>query len=97
MAASFKEQVKQFCLDVVRLRRIAKYPPSHASSRRALERECSYSRSGTLKGHKVTLSLDTSVSCNWVRHSAKVTIDGKAVRQYIPALRSLIGYSGGLF
>ena len=54
-----------------------KYPPSHASSRRALEQRFSAELFGFVAGVSVVAHQEMSCSCRWVRYSCPIWINDK--------------------
>lgn len=54
-----------------------KYPPSHASSRRALEKRFSAELFGFLEGVSIVAHQEMSCSCRWVRYSCPIWINGR--------------------
>jgi len=54
-----------------------KYPPSHASSRRALEKRFSAELFGFFEGVSIMAHQEMSCSCRWVRYSCPIRINGK--------------------
>lgn len=54
-----------------------KYPPSHASSRRALEKRFSAELFGFIEGVSIVAHQEMSCSCRWVRYSCPIWINDK--------------------
>ena len=54
-----------------------KYPPSHASSRRALEQRFSAELFGFVGGVSIVAHQEMSCSCKWVRYSCPIWINGR--------------------
>ena len=54
-----------------------KYPPSHASTRRALEQRFSARLFGFIDGAAVDCAQMMNVSCKWVRYSCPIWINGR--------------------
>jgi len=54
-----------------------KYPPSHASARRALEKRFNAELFGFIEGVSIVAHQEMSCSCRWVRYSCPIWINDK--------------------
>jgi hypothetical protein len=76
--------------DIEYLRKHKRYPWNGKNGRTAMADRFNYSRSfDDAKGHAVNVSIDTSVSCNYVRFSVDVEIDGERKARYMVPLKAL--------
>jgi len=82
--------VESLIEDIEYLRKVGRYPWNGASGRRSMEDRFSYKLDTTEDGHVVHAEISTSVSCNYVRFSVDVEIDGERKARYMPALRKII-------
>jgi len=84
------ESIAEIIEDIEYLRKVGRYPWNGKSGRTAMAERFNYKLDTTEDGHVVHAEISTSVSCNYVRFSVDVEIDGERKARYMPALRKII-------